>query len=312
VASTPQREQSNFKIISTIMKAHTFLVSDETVNSYGFNILTSGIDTVNFLKNPIMLYMHERTEVIGRWENVKIEDGKLYADAVFDTNSAKGKEVADKVENGFLKAASIGFTYNEDDIVKGTLQKCLLIEISIVDVGSNPNALKLYNKENFAGLYFEVLANSSELSKVLELSNSDTKNILQAVKNLKQQNASLIASKNQIDTEREAEAKELVNFIVEREYLPKQFEEMQLQKFKTNFAEAKKEVEEMIKLKFPFQRVNLVAMIEQARINNQRENPTKKAKAEWDLDDYRQHAPQELEKNPELFQKLVNEKYKTI
>jgi len=289
------------------MKVHTFLVSDETINSYGFNILTSGIDTVNFLKNPIMLFMHDRVEVIGRWENIKIESGKLYADAIFDINSAKGKEVADKVENGFLKAASIGITYNEDDILKGTLQKCVLIEISIVDIGSNPNALKLYNKENFTGLYFENLANTAEVSKVLELSNSDVKSILLAVKNLKRENTLLLASQNQINTERETEAKELVNYVVEREYLPKQFEEMQLQKFKNNFTEAKNEIIELIKTKYPFQHINLVAMIEQARIDKAKDNPTQKLKAEWDLDDYRKHAPQELEKNPDLFQRLINE-----
>lgn len=51
--------------------------------------------------------MHERPTIIGRWENLRKEDNKLYADAIFDTESEKGKEVARQVEQGFLRGASL-------------------------------------------------------------------------------------------------------------------------------------------------------------------------------------------------------------
>ena len=97
-----------------------------------------------------MLYMHSRGNVIGMWKNLRLEKGAWYADPVFDTeDNDLGKSIGGKVERGFLKAASIGIqiaeaTYNElldcYDIVKWAFQ-----EISIVDIGSNANALQLYD-----------------------------------------------------------------------------------------------------------------------------------------------------------------------
>lgn len=88
------------------MKKHTFLVSDESLNSHGFKVLTAGINTTNFEKNPVMLYMHDRSHsVIGRWENLRKEGNKLYADAIFDEEDPEAVKIAGKVERGFIKAA---------------------------------------------------------------------------------------------------------------------------------------------------------------------------------------------------------------
>ena len=143
--------------------AYTFVVSDESINSYGFRVLTDGIDLKQFKKNPIMLYMHKRNtwqptgdEVIGRWENIRKEKGKLLADAVFDEDNKFAKKIADKVRGGFIKMASIGIVKKEVSTEKkhlksgqtrATVTKSNLNEISIVDMGGNDNALKLY-KDN--------------------------------------------------------------------------------------------------------------------------------------------------------------------
>ena len=47
------------------MNKVTFVISDESVNSYGKVILTDGIDISQFERNPVMLYMHERATVVG-------------------------------------------------------------------------------------------------------------------------------------------------------------------------------------------------------------------------------------------------------
>jgi hypothetical protein len=143
--------------------AYTFVVSDESINSYGFRVLTDGIDLKQFKKNPIMLYMHKRNtweptgdEVIGRWENIRKEKGKLLADAVFDEENEFAKKIASKVKGGFIKMASIGIVKKEVSTEKkhlksgqtrATVTKSNLNEISIVDMGGNDNALKLY-KDN--------------------------------------------------------------------------------------------------------------------------------------------------------------------
>ena len=127
----------------------TFVVSDESTNSYGFNVLTDGIDLSRFEKNPIMFYQHDSQKVIGKWENVRKEGNQLLADAVFDTESELGKEVSRKVEQGFLKATSLGISFQRTDLSSDNkLSKCLLHEISIVSIGSNHNALKLYNDDS--------------------------------------------------------------------------------------------------------------------------------------------------------------------
>lgn len=126
-----------------------FIVSDETLNSHGFIVLTAGINTAMFERNPVMLYMHDRENgVIGRWENVRKDGDKLTAEAVFDEGTELGAKVRRQVENGFLRSASIGIdnmVYENVDGVK-TVTQCDLFEISIVDIPSNGNAVKLYAK----------------------------------------------------------------------------------------------------------------------------------------------------------------------
>ena len=66
-------------------KAYTFCVHDESVNTYGFRMLTSGANLEEFKKNPVVLYNHNDWETpIGRGENVRVEDGRILVDVVFD------------------------------------------------------------------------------------------------------------------------------------------------------------------------------------------------------------------------------------
>ncbi|MBO5244231.1 MAG: HK97 family phage prohead protease [Muribaculaceae bacterium] len=136
------KEQDNNKPI-------TFVLSDETVNSYGFVVLTEGIDTTAFERNPVMLYMHNRDgNVIGRWENIRKEGKRLLGDAVFDDSTELAATVKKQVENGFLRCVSIGIEQIATEELNGvqTVTKCRLIEVSIVDIPSNENAVKLFRR----------------------------------------------------------------------------------------------------------------------------------------------------------------------
>ncbi len=80
------------------MANNKFTVSDETLNSYGSVVLTSGINIARFQRNPIMLHMHDRDKgVIGRWENITKEGDKLTAEAVFDDTTELGAKVKHQV-----------------------------------------------------------------------------------------------------------------------------------------------------------------------------------------------------------------------
>jgi HK97 family phage prohead protease len=136
----------------------SFVLSDETVNTYGFRVLMDGADIEQFKRNPVMFYNHDDWSMpIGRWDNVRIEDGKLLADPVFDTEDENARKIAGKVERGFLRMASVGFRVVEtsDDPMKmlpgqklPTVTRWQLREASIVGIGANHNALRLYDEND--------------------------------------------------------------------------------------------------------------------------------------------------------------------
>lgn len=139
------------------MKLKTFILSTGSVNSYGFRLLTSGVELERFEANPIMFYNHKRGVdsdklPIGKWVNIRIEDDKLLADAEFDLDDKFAAKIAAKVEKGVLKAASVGFdpievSSDPEDMVAGqtlpTVTSWSIFEASVVDLPSNGDALAL-------------------------------------------------------------------------------------------------------------------------------------------------------------------------
>jgi HK97 family phage prohead protease len=136
----------------------SFVLSDESVNTYGFRVLMDGAEIEQFRRNPVMFYNHDEWSVpIGRWENIRVDGGKLLADPVFDTEDENARKIAGKVERGFLRMASIGFRVVEtsDDPTKvlpgqklPTVTRWQLREASIVGIGANHNALRLYDEND--------------------------------------------------------------------------------------------------------------------------------------------------------------------
>lgn len=172
------------------MVTKTFVLADESLNSHGFWLVMSGCDLKQFKKNPIMLWMHARAwrgskdEVlpIGRWDNIRIEDGKLLADAVFDENDEFAMAIASKVENDFIKMASVGITVintsNDPKSLKPgqyreTVTKWKPREASIVDIGANDNALSMAFYDE-GGNPMELKEGDVELPVRLLQTNNDT------------------------------------------------------------------------------------------------------------------------------------------
>ena len=138
-------------------KSYTFCVHDESVNTYGFRMLTSGVNLEEFRKNPVVLYNHnDWDEPVGRGENTRVEDGRILVDIVFDEEDDKGKKIAGKVDRGFLRMASIGAwppeEVSDDPALKlpgqtgPTATRWTMREISVCPIGSNHNALAMYDR----------------------------------------------------------------------------------------------------------------------------------------------------------------------
>ena len=140
----------------------TFVVSDESVNSYGFRIITSGIKLDNAKKNCPCFYDHKTYEVpLGHWENLRIENNKLMADLVINGDNDREKNYIKKIENNDIKGCSIGadpLQWNEDplQLVQGqtrpTCESCDLFEISITPLPGNTGALALKYEGNLITL----------------------------------------------------------------------------------------------------------------------------------------------------------------
>lgn len=308
----------------------TFVVSDESVNSYGMVTLTAGIDTSRFEQNPVMLYMHERATIVGRWENIRKEDDKLLADAVFDDTTPIGKQVKSQVEKGFLRAASIGIEIVERKTIKGvdTVTKCILNEISIVDVPANENALKLYrrNGRNVLRLVENVTDLRSAIIDVLGLESDVTDSeILAEIRALKNAPDDETIQVDEAIKNGFIESNSRQDFITMARITPKAFNAFltsEKQKRKKAISLA---VDEAIQAKsIGFNKKHLLQEIgEKCGINTLGEllsvMPRQRKISDiinkkydgWTLADFRQYAPEVLKNNPKLYNALLAKENET-
>jgi len=154
-----------------------FILSDgNSTNSKGYRVDVPGINLERFHANPVMLYQHDPNQVIGRWENIRIDNNQLMASPVFDVEDTLGKEVSRKVEKNFLRSASIGIIPNNMEYVNDefVLTSGELVEASIVSIPSDAGAVRMYN-EKMEELSFEQVKtnfnfnNSNQFTKMAEV-----------------------------------------------------------------------------------------------------------------------------------------------
>ena len=140
--------------------AKEMIISTSRLNSYGSRVITTGIDITQYEKNPVLLWMHRRSFSsgsplpIGRVENLRFDGDALKGTPVFDEKDPFAKQIADKWEGGFLKMCSAGLDIVETSVdpvhllpgqTRATVLRSKLTEVSIVDIGSNDDALQLTN-----------------------------------------------------------------------------------------------------------------------------------------------------------------------
>lgn len=134
-----------------------FLLTDSSLNCYGFRLMTSGYLMAEYQKNPIGYDMHKRdTGVLLRWEDMRIDGDRVLGKPVINLNHPLGQKTVEDIENGFLNAASVGHLVfldsSTDESLKlpgqvgPTITKWYNRECSLVDIPGNFNALKLYDE----------------------------------------------------------------------------------------------------------------------------------------------------------------------
>ncbi|WOI85988.1 HK97 family phage prohead protease [Rhodococcus qingshengii] len=136
-------------------KTIRFKISDNSVDRYGEVVDQDSWSFKNFLKNPIMLWNHksydvEPEHVLGSWSDLSIEKDGTYATAHFDDDiNPKADTVFKQLVKGTLRCVSVGFIPHtlEFDNDTPVLKDCELLEISIVPIPANANAVALAYKE---------------------------------------------------------------------------------------------------------------------------------------------------------------------
>jgi len=127
-----------------------FVLSDATVDRYGDIVDPAGWLLTNFKKNPIALFGHSGGFPIGTWSNVRVEGEKLVArlNLAAKGTSARLDEIISLVEQGILRAVSVGFRPIKSEPIDPAkpwgaqkYTKSELLETSLVSVPANPAAL---------------------------------------------------------------------------------------------------------------------------------------------------------------------------
>ena len=157
-----------------------FCLTDNSVNVYGYRLLTEGLQLDRFEKNPIGFMMHDRDGgVVVKWSDFRREGDKLFGKPTINLSHPKGEEIATQVENGFINAASMGkivcLAATDDASMKlegqtgPTVTEWFPREISFVDIPGNHNALaNLYDiNDNELDLADFINTKNKKMSKVL-------------------------------------------------------------------------------------------------------------------------------------------------
>lgn len=128
-------------------------ISNETLNSYGFWLMTSGADLDQYRKNPVLLLMHQRGKIIGQIIDLRVEGAEITGIPVFDEASEESIRAKKQWEAGSLRMCSAGLeiieTSEDPKLLKQgqtspTVTRWRLIEVSMVDIGANPDSIRLY------------------------------------------------------------------------------------------------------------------------------------------------------------------------
>lgn len=163
-----QIEQVEIRAINEAERSVEFVASNGTVDSYGTVLKPDGWDLSRFRKNGVIGYQHDiyysddPDNVIGRGE-ARVENDQLLVKVYFEPAelNRKADKVFRKVVFGSISGVSVGFSPERghwgdrrdgEDPDVYYYDQMTLMEISVVNVPSNPDAVKRSIAEERAAL----------------------------------------------------------------------------------------------------------------------------------------------------------------
>lgn len=143
---------SEEKRVPLILSEETAVIRWDWLNGQYNLTLKHGEENVDLKRADILklFYQHEThgsTPPIGKLENVRLEDGKLKADAIFDAEDEFAMQIFGKMERGFLESVSVGVSILDGKMTEYKSKpneyvatRWELNEVSIVNIPAIPTA----------------------------------------------------------------------------------------------------------------------------------------------------------------------------
>lgn len=146
---------------------YQFVASDESTDRMGDIIRVAGWQLANYKRNPIVLFQHQSSNPVGISTKVWVEGKALMSriKLAAEGTSPFIDTLSKLLSQGIIKAVSVGFAPTADpayirdaktDQITGlefTSQE--LLEISLVSVPANPNALTLAKSLHIPDLHLQ-------------------------------------------------------------------------------------------------------------------------------------------------------------
>jgi HK97 family phage prohead protease len=126
---------------------YEFIASTASVDRQGDSIDQSGWELDNYLKNPVILFAHNYSELpIAKAVEVINAGSSLIIKIQFASEEAnpKAQQIKRLVDEGILNTTSVGFIQKERN--GNIITRAELLEVSIVPVPANQDALRLAYK----------------------------------------------------------------------------------------------------------------------------------------------------------------------
>lgn len=170
-------------------KTITHYITSDTIDRDGDIVIPSGGDFSNYLKNPIVLFMHNQYYPIGKNLWLKIEKSGdneyLLAKTKISDKTDLAQDIFNLYEEKILNAWSIGFKPNwekAEQIDRGwKFNEWELLEYSAVSIPANPDALttaikmvkneELRNRFEIENIKNQLLSINNKSEDIIKLEN---------------------------------------------------------------------------------------------------------------------------------------------
>lgn len=150
--------------------------SSGAMDRHGDRVNPDGWDLANFKKNPVIFVNHDsRGLPIGKAINVRMKNGQLLFDIQFSKTLPKAQEVWGLVKEKIMQAWSVGFIVLEWGKAGGdySIEKQELLELSIVGIPANPEAMSPKQAKSLDGLIEYIAEHGEAVAATKELSADD-------------------------------------------------------------------------------------------------------------------------------------------